>query len=90
MSNNNGDGTKVLVGFLAGAAIGGILALLFAPRSGKETREKIQEYSDKITENAKAEFEKLSEKAKTLADEANKKIDEARNKFKGGQGQTQA
>ncbi len=37
MSENNG-GAKVAF-FLAGMGIGAIIALLFAPRSGKETRE---------------------------------------------------
>lgn len=31
-----------LLGLLAGAVVGGIVALLFAPKSGKETREMIR------------------------------------------------
>jgi gas vesicle protein len=38
--NNNGGGDKFLF-FLAGAGIGAVLALLFAPKSGRETREMI-------------------------------------------------
>ena len=34
------------VGLLTGAVIGGVLALLFAPQSGKETRQSIK---DKVT-----------------------------------------
>ena len=34
------------VGLLAGAVIGGVIALLYAPRSGKETRQLIK---DKVT-----------------------------------------
>ena len=37
MSENNG--TDKLLFFLAGAGIGAVLALLFAPKSGRETRE---------------------------------------------------
>lgn len=37
-----------LVGFLSGAAIGAGLALLFAPQSGKETREKIKDTTEAI------------------------------------------
>ena len=40
MNNNNGGGDK-LAFFLAGAGIGAVLALLFAPKSGRETRELI-------------------------------------------------
>ena len=35
--------SSFLTGLLAGAAVGGALALLFAPQSGKETREKIKQ-----------------------------------------------
>ena len=40
MSENNSGGDKFLY-FLAGAGIGAVLALLFAPKSGRETRELI-------------------------------------------------
>jgi gas vesicle protein len=35
--------SSFLTGLLAGAAVGGVLALLFAPQSGKETRDKIKQ-----------------------------------------------
>ena len=38
MSQNNNGADKVLF-FMAGAGIGAVLALLFAPRAGSETRE---------------------------------------------------
>jgi gas vesicle protein len=43
MSQQNGGvgaGT-VLFAFLAGAAVGGVVALLFAPESGQKTRQKL-------------------------------------------------
>lgn len=40
-------GLKMFVRFLAGAVIGAGLALLFAPQSGKKTRKKIKDFSDK-------------------------------------------
>ena len=43
MSQGNGGhgaGT-VLMAFLAGAAVGGIVALLYAPQEGRKTRQKI-------------------------------------------------
>ena len=36
---NNDNGTGVLMAFIAGAAVGAAVALLFAPASGEETRE---------------------------------------------------
>jgi gas vesicle protein len=38
MGDNSGGGDKFLF-FVAGAGIGAVLALLFAPKSGRETRE---------------------------------------------------
>jgi gas vesicle protein len=38
MSENN-NGTDKFLFFIAGAGIGAVLALLFAPKSGRETRE---------------------------------------------------
>jgi gas vesicle protein len=40
MGENSGGGDKILF-FMAGAGIGAVLALLFAPKSGRETRELI-------------------------------------------------
>ena len=41
MSENSGSGTDKVLFFLAGAGIGAAFALLFAPKSGRETREAI-------------------------------------------------
>lgn len=57
MSENSSGGDKFLY-FLAGAGIGAVLALLFAPKSGRETRDLIartatdgREYlANKVTE----------------------------------------
>ena len=52
MSQNNGGagaGT-VLFAFLAGAAVGGVVALLYAPQAGQKTRQKILELSDDARE----------------------------------------
>jgi gas vesicle protein len=52
MSQNNGGvgaGT-VLFAFLAGATVGGVVALLFAPQSGQKTRQKLLEFGDDARE----------------------------------------
>jgi gas vesicle protein len=51
-----------LTGLLAGAAIGGILALLYAPQSGKETREQL-----------KSKFEDLEKDLENLKGQASRK-----------------
>jgi gas vesicle protein len=59
-------GMKMVCCFLTGAAIGAGLALLFAPQSGQETRKKIREFSDKVSDDVKENVEKIGEKAKTI------------------------
>jgi gas vesicle protein len=52
MSQNNGGvgaGT-VLLAFLAGAAVGGVVALLYAPQDGRKTRQKLLELGDDARE----------------------------------------
>ncbi len=66
MSENNG-GSK-LAFFLAGAGIGAILGLLFAPKSGKETR-------DYITAKAGEGRELLTSKGKELRKQAEEYVD---------------
>ena len=63
MSEERSDFTG-LVYFLAGAAIGAGLALLFAPQSGEETRKKVKEFSGKVTDEVKEGYEKVSSEAK--------------------------
>lgn len=52
-----------LVTFLAGAAAGFIVGILFAPASGKETRKKIKDQAVKTGEKAKDSYEKIAHEA---------------------------
>jgi len=45
-----GQGGSILLSFLAGAVIGGGLALLMAPRSGEETRQSLRDAGDETRE----------------------------------------
>jgi gas vesicle protein len=45
-----GAGT-VLFAFLAGATVGGVVALLFAPQSGQKTRQKLLELGEDARES---------------------------------------
>ena len=63
--------------FLAGAVLGGAVALLYAPKSGKETREfinkKTGEGREVLAETGKEVFERSREiydKGKQIADDA--------------------
>jgi gas vesicle protein len=49
---------KLLLGVLAGAAVGAGLGILFAPDKGINTRKKIKDGFDDVTENLKNRFKK--------------------------------
>jgi gas vesicle protein len=51
--------SSFITGLLAGAAIGGVIALLYAPKSGKETREELKQK----LEDLEKEYENLKGKA---------------------------
>jgi gas vesicle protein len=51
--------TKTLLGFLAGAAVGAAIGILFAPDKGTETRRKISEQSNDLADNLKGKFTDL-------------------------------
>ncbi len=61
-----------LIGFLSGAAIGAGIALLFAPQSGKETRDKIKDVAedvkDKISDLVGDTKDFLSEQKRAISD----------------------
>jgi len=62
-----GKGGKFLAGTVIGAAIGAVLGLLFAPKSGKELRANIAERAEEMKkkmEVKRAEMKMLAEKAK--------------------------
>lgn len=63
---------KTFLAALTGAAIGAGIALLFAPASGKETREKIadkmNDAKDNLTEKGKDALDKVKRKTKKIAD----------------------
>ena len=56
MANGNGVGKIVIVFFSAGVA-GALAGLLFAPRSGAETRQKIKKTSSDTGDKVKEKFE---------------------------------
>jgi len=63
----------LLTGVLIGGLIGAALGVLFAPKSGKETREDIARKTDELLFKAKEEYETALEKSKYLYEAAVKK-----------------
>jgi gas vesicle protein len=69
MSENNG--ASKLAFFLAGMGIGAIMALLFAPKSGKETR-------DYLTQRAEEGREYVTGKGRELRKQAEEAVEKAK------------
>lgn len=63
MSNEQGVGAgAVLLSFLAGAAIGAGAALLLAPKTGEEMREKIADLADDAVDSIKEHARQAQQK----------------------------
>lgn len=50
------NASKILFSFIAGAAVGGALGILFAPDKGTETRRRIAEKSNDMADSVKDKF----------------------------------
>ena len=65
---------KILLGVLAGIAVGATLGILFAPDKGSKTRKKIREkgdeYADELGEKFNAFISSITEKFETMKEEA--------------------
>jgi gas vesicle protein len=72
-NEENGMGKGLLIGFFTGAAVGSIIALLYAPKSGKELREDIKTRSQDFIEDADKYISNAREKASQLINDGKKK-----------------
>lgn len=75
MENSNNSG-KLIGALLIGAAIGGVLGVLFAPDKGSETRKKIAGKSGDLTDALKDKFMELIGEAKDEAENVKDKGNE--------------
>ena len=70
MERDNGLVKGLAIGILAGGAIGAVLALLYAPKSGKELRAEIKERADGVIEDAEGYARAARSKASVIISEA--------------------
>lgn len=64
----------VLVSFVAGAAIGAGLALLYAPKSGSEMRETITDFAEDAVDKIKEYTKEAQEKIKSAIEDGKETI----------------
>jgi len=64
-----------VAGLFAGGIIGAALALLYAPKSGKELRAELKERADHLIEDADEYLNSAQEKAQQIVSEAKKRSD---------------
>lgn len=72
------------VWFLAGAAVGAAVALLFAPQSGRETRQLIARRAGEGREALTEKSHEIADKGRELYDKGKKIADEAAELFDRG------
>jgi gas vesicle protein len=70
--DNRDEIGMLAVGLIVGALTGAVIALLFAPQSGEETRAQIKEKSIELQQSAEA----TAAEARTRADELTRQVTE--------------
>jgi gas vesicle protein len=68
--------SSFISGLLVGAAIGGVLALLYAPKSGKETREQVKRKFEELEKEFETLKGKASEKSEQVKDDLARRLEE--------------
>jgi len=61
------------IGLLVGAVIGGVIALLYAPKTGKETRQLVKDKATKVVDTVKEATSGVIDAVKESASEVSRK-----------------
>lgn len=81
MSNNNGGGSlDVLLAFLLGGAVGGVLGVLYAPSSGEETRRRIKFYAEEAADKAVEKMQSAREETISAIEKVKSEFNEQKSK----------
>jgi len=75
---------KVILGVLAGFAIGAALGVLFAPDKGWNTRKRISKKAEDLTEDLRDKFEEFLDSISVKVDEVKEEVADFSHKTKTG------
>jgi len=78
MSSDDRGTSGILLSFMLGALSGAALAILFAPRSGRETRELLGEKLRETADRGRKLGEQALEKGREMAEDASGYVDRQR------------
>lgn len=81
MNDDRNSSSSVVLSFLLGGLTGAALAILFAPRSGKETREMLGEKLRETAEKGREIKERVSSRSREVLDEAADYVRDRRETF---------
>jgi len=76
MNEERTSAPAILLAFLLGGVVGAGLAVLFAPLSGRETRERIKGLTEEVKEKAEGAIEDIRDKVKETLDISKKTLEE--------------
>ena len=74
--DNSGMLKGLIIGVLAGGAVGALVALLYAPKSGRELRADIKEKADGLMDGAEEYLSAAKSKAGEIVSDAKKRSDQ--------------